>query len=152
MRESTNENEICDRLHAIHQTESRITACRYFPQSLSRLQLPLLVPLPGAAVYEKEGTHAWLIRRVFNLYAAIGDWSAGVPTETAQRNGEMMFAVIQDLYLFNDRLRIGNQPKGLNGVVSAGLRSDVGLVDRGGKATQIFALEVEYRVSKINPI
>lgn len=144
---ATNENEICTRFYDINRTDARISASRYWPQSLDRLRLPLVTVLVGTATYQKEGTGLLLVRRNFNLHAAVGSWSGGVLAETAQQNSELLCAVIRDLYAF-DRERLQLDWKALNGVVKAELLNDVGLIDRGGIATLVSTVYVEYRAIK----
>jgi hypothetical protein len=144
---NTSEADICTRLFDIHKTEPRITASRYWPTDLSRLRLPVVVAVPSQAVYQKPSTTQIEIARIFAIHACAGDWNQGMPTESAQRNAEDLFVVMRDLYGFA-RLRLELDHHALEGVIKAELKTDVGLVDRSGKATLIFNLEVTYRCSK----
>lgn len=147
MAENTYETDICQRLYEINLTEPRINAVRYFPNSLTRERLPLVVALPGSANYSYPATHMIDVRRNFNLQCVVGDWNEGILTETAQMHAEVLMGVIRDLYAFN-RTRLELNRKPLSGVNGAALRTDVGIISVANKATLVFTLEINYRNSK----
>lgn len=146
MSANTMETDICDRIHAINRTEPKINAVRYFPTSLSRVQLPLVVALPGAATYGNSGTQLIDVTRNFLLQCAVGDWNEGILTETAQKHSEDLLSIIREMYGFR-RLRLDLDRQPLPGVNKSILLGDGGIINIAGKATIVFTLEVNYRHS-----
>lgn len=120
-----------DRIYAINQTISEVTAERYFPESQDSARLPLLTCLPGRKVYKKgRGAQSSLGTREHRLLLIVEAWMAGIPTQSAQEAAEILIDAIEDAYLCRPRLELnGGDP--LDGVTDVTLGGDSGLIPFG---------------------
>lgn len=103
---------IGDRLHAINKTLSTVRAERYFPTNYAQAAFhPLLVAVPGRIVGAQDaGLHRTFAAREWSLLLIIGAVTAGILSETAQKNGEALLDPIYDLYRRVPQLQLAGQP------------------------------------------
>lgn len=118
-----------DRLHAINQTITGVNAKRYWPTTYGNSALwPFVVPLPGrrtTAQNPRAGAEAQQKTRIWNLLIIVGAMTAGIPSESAQRNGESLLELLMDAYDTLPRLELNDEPLGI--VVSSVCLTDNGI-------------------------
>lgn len=123
---------VADRLHAIHQTISGVTASRYFPRNFDSAVLPLVTAVPGRRVRDTEsvGRREDLSVRTWDVVLFVDNWMGGLPTETAQADTETLMDTLSDTYLARPLLELNGAS--LPGVLSAVLTEDTGVLTLEG--------------------
>lgn len=127
----TTVTEIGDRLHALNKVfvakynetaKRKMTTRRTWPQNYSNSTLhPFLVPLPmewnEAGRFPQAGAGAGHQTRVWTLLCILGAFEMGIPTESAQTEGENLLQVLPAYYAPNLKLVLNGE--GLVGLVKA---------------------------------
>lgn len=140
----TDEQVIGDRLHAIHGTMSGLHARRYMPGNYSDSALhPLAIPFPGQATYSRLYESMERVSRTWTLAFFVGAMLAGIPTESAQKNAEVLIRNIREAYGQRDRLQLSAGDP-LDFVISAQLQSDTGIYEVEGLARVDFPILIIY--------
>ncbi len=123
---------LLDRIHAINGTitlaSGTLTPFRFFPREWTAAGLPAIFPLLAPATYEPSAGKGPIrgVRQV-KLLAPVGRPNAGLLTETAQNNAELVIDPIIRTYRLTPLLQLSNTA--LDGVTDvAVLTQDTGIV------------------------
>lgn len=135
---------IQERLYEINRSIAEVTAARVFSGQPDSAVLPLLFSLPGRSTrnVQRIGAERDEQTRTFRLMLVVEAWMAGFPTESAAISAEELIDTIQAVYLARRRLELDGEP--LDGVSSALLGEDSGIIPFGPYAAVEFPLQITY--------
>ena len=134
---------ILDRLHSINGSLSGITSKRYFPQNIGTdaAAWPLVTVVPSAAQHTYPSVSRRMTQRDFLLFALVGNFMGGLPTQTAIANAETVIETILSGYEIRPQLQYNDT--GLANIERVRIVSDTGLIPEGdGLATVTFTLRI----------
>lgn len=133
----------CDRFYAINQTISGVHAERYFPQNFDSAKWPLVTVVPGNNTRRSISSNQRENLRDYLLIGIVGDFSAGLPTKTAQANAEALINLVETTYDPLNTLQLSGV--GLASVIDVLYRGDTGIIQYPGTnlAAVIFTFAVK---------
>lgn len=117
---------ILDRLDAINQLIPNLRSERFFPTSVDG-RMPLITAYPGRELTRQDSEDLQHPTEEFFLVAYVGNFSMGVPTETALRNAEAIIKPVKDTYRERKKLQLVLRSPDLNvGALPGIWRADLG--------------------------
>lgn len=136
---------ICDRFYAINLTISGVHARRYFPENIetNSAAFPLLTVVPGSNTRRSSASNMRENLRDYLLIGIVGNFSAGLPTQSAQTNAEALINSIEVKYDPLNTLQLNGV--GLASVLEVLYRGDSGIIQYPGTnlAAVIFTFSVK---------
>lgn len=112
-----------DRIYEILQTITGVNAVRTFPSNFDSVRWPVAFSLPRGRRVSVRGVN--YNDRAYEIVLVLGDWFAGVPTESMQLLAEQLIDDVIDAFETRPRLQLANVP--LSGVTDTLFNEDTGI-------------------------